>query len=246
MDLYLIKDKIIKANFEIIEYINKKLNQDDFSYSNTIGFGGDMSLKIDLIFEDIFINNLKDIGNIFSEECGFKDFKKELTFIIDPLDGSNNFFSNAPYFGTSIGVKKNNKIIAGFVLNLSNKIMTYRILDEEVSYFSFEKNKDIKRVENNSSKVAIFERGYKYPEICKILNNKNIKFRILGATALSLANAKDFLFVLFIGDLREFDIEAGLFISKDLYIYRDDNILFVTKYKDKFDYFKENIKDFWV
>lgn len=237
-----IKKRVIKANIEIFKYIKKSLRKEDFQYTNKIGFGGDKTLKIDKIFEDIFIKNLKDYGNIFSEECGFKDFKKDLTFVIDPLDGSNNFFSNTPYFGTSVALKKDGKIIGGFVANLANETLIYKILDKKPKYISLQTGKKIKRLENSSSKVAVFERGYKYPNICKVLNDKNIKFRILGATALSLANARDFTFVLFKGDLREFDIDAGLFISKDLYIKIEEDMIFVTKYKEVFYAFNEIIK----
>lgn len=239
-----IEKSIINANLEILDYFEKSLKKEDFSYSNQIGFGGDNSLKIDLIFEDIFIKNLKDFGNIFSEECGFIDNKKDITFIIDPLDGSNNFLSNIPYFGTSVAVKKNGEIIAGFVANMANKTLVYRILDDEVKYFCLENRKEIQKIVHNISKVAVFERGYKYPNICKNIDDKNIKFRVLGATALSLANAKDYKFVLFIGDLREFDLAAGMFISKDLFILKDRNSLFLSKYEDVFLHFKEIIKDF--
>ena len=235
---------IIKSNLEIAKYIKNSLKEDDFTYTKQIGFGGDNSLKIDIFFEDIFIKNLKDFGNIFSEECGFIDNKKDITFIIDPLDGSNNFLSNIPYFGTSVAVKKNGEIIAGFVANMANKTLVYRILNDEVKYFCLENRKEIQKIVHNISKVAVFERGYKYPNICKNIDDKNIKFRVLGATALSLANARDFLFVIFKGDLREFDVEAGLFISRDLYIKKEEDIIFVTKYKEQFSIFKEIIKDF--
>ena len=140
-----IEKSIINANLEILDYFEKSLKKEDFSYSNQIGFGGDNSLKIDLIFEDIFIKNLKDFGNIFSEECGFIDFKKEFTFIIDPLDGSNNFSSNIPYFGTSVAVKKGEEIIAGFVCNLANKTLVYRVLDEDIKYFCLNSKKIFRR-----------------------------------------------------------------------------------------------------
>lgn len=239
-----IKKAIINANLEIVNYLQNNLKQDDFTYTKQIGFGGDNSLKIDILFEDIFIKYLKDFGNIFSEECGFIDNQKDITFIIDPLDGSNNFLSNIPYYGTSVAIKKDEKTIAGFVANIANKTLVYRIYDEEIKYFNLENKKEFQKIENNSSKIAVFERGYKYSKICKKLDDKNIKFRILGATALSLANAQDFLFVIFKGDLREFDLEAGLFISKDLYIKKEKNMVFVTKYKEQFTTIKENIKDF--
>ncbi|MDX4062469.1 inositol monophosphatase family protein [Aliarcobacter skirrowii] len=239
-----IKNAVIKANIEVLNYLKNSLKKDDFIYTNQIGFGGDNSLKIDIIFENIFIEHLKEFGNIFSEECGFKDFKKDITFIIDPLDGSNNFFSNLPYYGTSVAIKRGEEIIGGFVANLALETLVYRFLDDEVVYLSLNSNKELKNRINNSSKVAVFERGYKYPDICKILNDKNIKFRVLGATAISLANARDYDFVLFMGELRVFDIDAAMYICKDLYKIVKNNLIFITKSKDCFNDFKEIIKHF--
>lgn len=239
-----IKNAVIKANIEVLNYLKNSLKKDDFIYTNQIGFGGDNSLKIDIIFENIFIEHLKEFGNVFSEECGFKDFKKDITFIIDPLDGSNNFFSNLPYYGTSVAIKKDEEIIGGFVANLALETLVYRFLDDEVVYLLLNSNKELKNRINNSSKVAVFERGYKYPDICKILNDKNIKFRVLGATAISLANARDYDFVLFMGELRAFDIDAAMYICKDLYKIVKNNLIFITKSKDCFNDFKEIIKHF--
>ncbi|WP_206731561.1 inositol monophosphatase family protein [Aliarcobacter skirrowii] len=239
-----IKNAVIKANIEVLNYLKNSLKKDDFIYTNQIGFGGDNSLKIDIIFENIFIEHLKEFGNIFSEECGLKDFKKDITFIIDPLDGSNNFFSNLPYYGTSVAIKRGEEIIGGFVANLALETLVYRFLDDEVVYLSLNSNKELKNRINNSSKVAVFERGYKYPDICKILNDKNIKFRVLGATAISLANARDYDFVLFMGELRAFDIDAAMYICKDLYKIVKNNLIFITKSKDCFNDFKEIIKHF--
>ncbi|RXJ94275.1 inositol phosphatase [Arcobacter sp. AHV-9/2010] len=239
-----IKNAVIKANIEVLNYLKNSLKKDDFIYTNQIGFGGDNSLKIDIVFEDIFIEHLKEFGNVFSEECGLKDFKKDITFIIDPLDGSNNFFSNLPYYGTSVAIKKGEDIIGGFVANLALETLVYRFLDGEVVYLSLNSKKELKNRINSGSKVAVFERGYKYPDICKILNDKNIKFRVLGATAISLANARDYDFVLFKGELRAFDIDAAIYICKDLYKIVEDNLIFITKSKDCFNDFKEIIKHF--
>ncbi|MDX4071797.1 inositol monophosphatase family protein [Aliarcobacter skirrowii] len=239
-----IKNAVIKANIEVLNYLKNSLKKDDFIYTNQIGFGGDNSLKIDIIFENIFIEHLKEFGNIFSEECGFKNFKKDITFVIDPLDGSNNFSSNLPYYGTSVAIKKGEDIIGGFVANLALETLVYRFLDDEVVYLSLNSNKELRNRINSSSKVAVFERGYKYPDICKILNDKNIKFRVLGATAISLANARDYDFVLFMGELRAFDIDAAMYICKDLYKIVKNNLIFITKSKDCFNDFKEIIKHF--
>ena len=48
-----IETAIIKSNMEIFEYIRNNLKKEDYLYTNQIGFGGDNSLKIDIIFENI-------------------------------------------------------------------------------------------------------------------------------------------------------------------------------------------------
>ena len=66
-------EAVILANKELFDYINNNLSLNDFEYTNITGFGGDNSLKIDLIAENIFIKHLEKFGNIYSEECGFKN-----------------------------------------------------------------------------------------------------------------------------------------------------------------------------
>ena len=53
--------------------------------------------------------------NIFSEEAGLIDKKSEHTFIIDPLDGSNNFVLGIPNFSVSIGLLKGERAVAGVI-----------------------------------------------------------------------------------------------------------------------------------
>uniref|UniRef100_A0A4W5LS03 FAD/NAD(P)-binding domain-containing protein n=1 Tax=Hucho hucho TaxID=62062 RepID=A0A4W5LS03_9TELE len=79
-------DAVILSNKELHTYINTNLSSKDYEYTNTIGFGGDNSLKIDLIAENIFIKYLKKFGNIYSEECGLLSINSEYTIIVDPLD----------------------------------------------------------------------------------------------------------------------------------------------------------------
>jgi len=55
--------------------------------------------------------------NIFSEEVGEINKNSEYTFIIDPLDGTNNFVLGIPYFSIGIGLMKGGEIIFGVVYN---------------------------------------------------------------------------------------------------------------------------------
>lgn len=53
--------------------------------------------------------------NIISEEAGEINKNSEYTFIIDPLDGTNNFVLGMPYFSTGIGLMKGNNTIFGVI-----------------------------------------------------------------------------------------------------------------------------------
>ena len=105
------------------------------------------------------------------------------------------------------------------------------------------KNEEIIPIHTEKTKISVFERAYEYPIICQKLSKNNIKFRSLGAVALSLSDAQNYDFVLYCGNIREFDIAASLYIFKDLYIYKTDKSLLLSKNKQKFDLVKEFIKE---
>ena len=236
-------EAVILANKELYTYINKNLSLNDYIYTNITGFGGDNSLKIDLVAENIFIKYLEKFGNIYSEECGFLDTQKEFTIIIDPLDGSNNFYSNLPYYGTSVALQKDGVTIAGFVTNLVSSVIKYRAFDGEIKHFSLIRNEEIVPIDKIRTKISVFERAYEYPFICQKLSQNNIKFRSLGAVALSLCDAKNYDFVVYCGKIRDFDIAASLYICRDLFIYQTTNSLLISQNKHKFDLIKEIIKE---
>ena len=241
------KEKFIKAiklaNIELITYINSSLQSSDLSYTNVTGYGGDNSLKIDIIAENIFIKHLNTFGDIFSEECGLLSDNSDYKIVIDPLDGSSNFMHNLPYYGSSIALKYKEETIAGFVCNFVSKILTYRIDESEIKYFDLVSKKYIKRFFQESSKLAVFEKSYDSPEICKLLSKNHIKYRSPGAMALSLCDARNYRFSMFKGSLRSFDIDAALYINKDLFLYKKEGILILSLNKNDFDLILEIIKD---
>ena len=241
------KNKFIEAiklaNSELITYINSNLQDSDLTYTNVTGFGGDNSLKIDIIAENIFIRHLSCFGDIFSEECGLLSDDSDFKIIIDPIDGSSNFMHNLPYYGSSVALKYKNETIAGFVCNLISNILTYRIEDSEVKYYDLNKNKYIERFFQNSSKLAIFEKSYDNPKLCELLSKNKIKYRSPGAMALSLCDARFYRFSMFKGPIRNFDVDAALYINKDLFLYQNDNILILSLNKNEFDLILEIIKD---
>ncbi len=238
----------IKANKEIYNYINQNLTKDDFLYEGSHGFGGDKSLNMDLKAEGIFIKYLSSFGNIYSEEIGLvktsNKNQKNITIIIDPLDGSNNFVSSLPYYGTSVALQFDDEVTVGIVCNLINGSILIRDENNILNKYDLEGNIiNYENLELNESKIGIFERSYAYPDVCLKLYEENFKYRSPGAVALSLSCAKMYDFVLFCGNIREFDVKAGLYICNDLYIYQTEEILLVSKNKEIFCKLKNLLKN---
>ncbi|PIR71481.1 MAG: hypothetical protein CO145_01725 [Candidatus Nealsonbacteria bacterium CG_4_9_14_3_um_filter_37_13] len=92
--------------------------------------------------------------NILTEEKGLIDKKSEYTFIVDPLDGTNNFILGIANFSVSIGLLRQNKIVAGVV---ENPILD-QIYFAKAGQGSFLNNKKIKVNKEKDIKKAII--GY--------------------------------------------------------------------------------------
>jgi myo-inositol-1(or 4)-monophosphatase len=83
----------------------------------------DIVTTADEEIENLIIKNIKrhykDVS-IISEEFNkdnISDFYNKKTFIIDPIDGTNNFVHKVPFFGISIAYAENGIIKAGGVFN---------------------------------------------------------------------------------------------------------------------------------
>lgn len=55
--------------------------------------------------------------NILAEESGLIDNQSDFTFIVDPLDGSNNFVLGVPYFTVVIALQHRQTTIAGVIFH---------------------------------------------------------------------------------------------------------------------------------
>ena len=75
---------------------------------------GDFRTKADQESEEIILQILEQHYpdyNFLGEETGFHDKNSEYTFIVDPLDGTNNFSLGIPHFSVTISLLKNNEVI---------------------------------------------------------------------------------------------------------------------------------------
>lgn len=130
--------------------------------------------------------------NILAEEYKYPKTKSPYTWIIDPLDGTNNFASGLPIFCASVALRYNDQIIVGAI---------YDVTRDELFYA--QKNKGAflnrKRIRVNSTmrlQGSLLITGFYYSRGRKMIETLRIikKFflahirglRRLGAAALDL------------------------------------------------------------
>lgn len=78
----------------------------------------DLVTEVDKESERMILEKIREyypLHNILTEESGAFEKHSDYTWIIDPLDGTNNYASGLPIFGISIALAYKEKSIAGVV-----------------------------------------------------------------------------------------------------------------------------------
>lgn len=78
----------------------------------------DIVTEADYISERVLIQAIQTKfpkHTILSEEAGLLDTQSEYTWIIDPLDGTNNFAKGIPLFGVIVALAKGDTIVQGAI-----------------------------------------------------------------------------------------------------------------------------------
>ena len=228
--------KFIEACFDAALEVEALLRSTEHSYGcepQTIGAGGDVSIGYDLLAEDCFVKHLSPFGQILSEESGYIGEGDDL-IIIDPVDGSDNLKSKFPYYGASIALKRDDKTIAAMVCNFANGDCFFRVNGEHYRRSLFRKDEHEDVCINLHTKVGLFEKAGLHPDAARALVDSGLKFRAPGAVALSLSYAHASKFMIFVGNMRPYDIVAGLYLCEDLHTYMSEDIIIVSHNKDVF------------
>ncbi len=89
-----------------------------------MGADGTPTLGVDRIAEDTVMAYLDSMGNpfnILSEERGFVDFERDLTLILDPIDGTYNAIRSMPFYSISLALSAGglSETSHAFILNLA-------------------------------------------------------------------------------------------------------------------------------
>lgn len=218
---------------EVFEAVHPLIGKEDAGKKLKRGAGGDISMQIDIVAENVIIDALKkeniDIL-LISEEIGeiyigneSKANETGARLIVDPVDGSNNSVRGIPYCSVSIAYAEGETledIVMGLVIDLISKDI-YFAKKGEGAFFNDQKM--------NVSEVGldddcIFELDYdfeslkenfvKYQEILKRIYCP----RTMGSNALTFAliarGCIDGLFD-FRKSSRLIDIAAGYLLIKE-------------------------------
>ncbi|MDO9304177.1 MAG: inositol monophosphatase family protein [Sulfuricurvum sp.] len=226
-------DAVILSLLEVRTRINSSETTLFDSYS--LGDGGDISSGFDLVAESILFKHLKTFGSFYSEESGWMTPCSDVNIIADPIDGSDNFSSSFPYYGVSIAREIAGKTIDGIVCNLVNGDIFIRTLDEYYKTYLDNPMLKLPVLPSQNPKIGLFEKSYEHPDLIEILIGEKFKFRSPGALALSLAYAPLVKYVLFLGTMRQFDIQAGLYLSQHLYSFSDERYILLSPDKEVFE-----------
>jgi len=159
---------------------------------------------------------------------------------LDPIDGSDNMLTHFPYYGASIAYMKDDRCVMGIVCNFANGDI---FIKDDKQFLQGKLHSAHFRpvVKHHTSKIGIFEKAALYPELTQKLIENHLKYRAPGAVALSLAYAHYAKYMVFLGKMRTYDLEAGLYMCEGLHMYKDDTHIIISKDKDVFERVKKII-----
>jgi myo-inositol-1(or 4)-monophosphatase len=221
----------IKANEEIAIAIKDGFDASWFEKTE-VGAGGDVSSKLDLFAEAIFVKHLGIFGEIESEESGVIGDGEE-KIIIDPIDGSSNALSLFPYYGTSVAkINAEGILDAAVVCNLANGDIFLKTSTTKVQQGKLFSNTYHTPHSAIGGEIGLFEKAYANPAMVLSLDKEHLKFRAPGAIALSLAYAHTVNYVLFMGEFRIYDFAAGLALCEGLEVIVEADYVIVSKEKN--------------
>ncbi len=173
--------------------------------------------------EDLIRKEIKKIfpnHSILGEEKGLKK-GNEWEWVIDPLDGTNNFYRGIPFFNVSIGLKYKNEYVVGVVYNPMWKMM----FSAYKNGGAFLNNKKItcKKEEKKIDEIFVTFCSSKNKEVVKKISEFYEKLRPnvndlrkLGSSALEICYVAWGKTDIYLGyDIKPWDFAGAIVIAKE-------------------------------
>jgi myo-inositol-1(or 4)-monophosphatase len=203
-------DKVLKLMFEWAFECGEILNshlvrsyEEPLKFTNKGKLG--LATEADVLSETYVMEQIKKKfpdHKILSEEDAFNRELKlegvgedEYLWLIDPLDGTNNFFNRLPFYAVSLALNKGSQTIAGVVYNPSNGELFYATKGGGAYLFRLIGNKEVRIKLKASRKKKIFKEALLSANLTSKRVEKDLlktfpevrAMRRLGSAALELS-----------------------------------------------------------
>ena len=169
------------------DYLLSRKDQNLIVHSD---LGRDIKLEIDRETEELIRNRLSITGiSILGEELGSDKIQSQLKWIVDPLDGTSNYFRGLDQCCVSIALMDGEEVLIGSIFNFN----TNELFSALKGGGAFLNDKHIKVSEIHDKENASLTTGFPASESVEsstlFLNNLSgwKKIRMFGSAALSCA-----------------------------------------------------------
>lgn len=218
-----VSDLAKKWALKIGDLQKEKLEKKEFKV-NTKSTSTDLVTEIDLLSEKMIRKEIKanfPQHNILGEERDYTDNNSDYTWVIDPLDGTNNYANAYPIYCVSIALKKENETLVG-VIYVPELDELYSAIRGAGAYKGTNKIYVSQKAELNSALIAT---GFPYDKNSSKINNLAPLNSILpqlrgirrsGSAAFDLCSvASNRIDAFWEFKLKEWDYAAGILIIKE-------------------------------
>ena len=186
---------------------------------------GDFVSNADLYSEKKLMETLHEARpdyGILSEECGVVKGKDgcDYTFVMDPIDGTNNFIHALPLFALSLALMKGKTVVAGVIFNPVTNELYYAEKGKGAFLMTSTGNVRLRVAGRRQLKCCLFAtNGYSSERTRKGLDGIAKEFasgRYLGSAALTMAYvASGQLDVQMEFRFHKWDVAAGVLLVQE-------------------------------
>ena len=186
-----LNDELLEIAKTAANKAGKFLNENKFEHKKVISEQGrDIKLILDKQTEELIRDELSITEiNILGEEIGLQEFGSDKLWVVDPIDGTANYFRGLDQCCVSIALMENEEVILGVIFNFNTNEMFYGLKNNG----SFLNGSKIKVSEIKERSKASLTTGF--PSSEQITSSYNFldslqgwkKIRMFGSAALSCA-----------------------------------------------------------
>ncbi|MDO8473317.1 MAG: inositol monophosphatase family protein [Dehalococcoidia bacterium] len=196
-----------------------------YSHAKTVKWKGksNITTDADIAAEEAIVRIIEaeyPTHNIVAEESGKSEQQSEYSWLVDPLDGTNNFLFGIPFFAVTIGLTAGDQVLLGVTYDPMRREMFHGEVDSP-SRLNGEEIFASKRTNLRDALIG-FDVGYKPEKGLQVLEfapelwRQAHGVRLMGSAALGLAYvASGRLDVYCHRCLYPWDIAAGLLIVRN-------------------------------